>query len=139
MLLRLPLFLLVLVPVPVPVLVLLPLRVVVVMWSLLPSLLLVFLLWSLRQPLQTPNSTQSQVCKGKLWTSTLTEPLQLLTYFKNGNAASGGSSQALACHWPGMPTEQEPVRQWCADLGSEGPAGPGNVTVHSLETTTARA
>ena len=43
--LRLPFFLLVLVLVPVPVLVLLLLRVVVVLWSPLPGLLLVFLLW----------------------------------------------------------------------------------------------
>ena len=31
--------------------------------------------------------------------STLTEPLQLLTYFENGNAVPWGSSQAHARHW----------------------------------------
>ena len=36
-----------------------------------------------------------------------------------------------------MPAEQEPVRQWCDNLGSEGPAGPGDV--HCFETMTARA
>ena len=57
--------------------------------------------WSPRQPPQTLNSTRGQACKGMLCTSTLTEPVKLATYFKNGNEVAGGSSQAharcLAC------------------------------------------
>ena len=57
--------------------------------------------WSPRQPLLALETTAEKGAQGRLWTSTLTEPLQLLTYFKNGNAVSRGSSQAharcLAC------------------------------------------
>ena len=52
--------------------------------------------WSPRQPLQTLNSTRAQASKGRLCTSTLTEPVKLATYFKNGNEVAGGSSQAHA-------------------------------------------
>ena len=55
--------------------------------------------WSPRQPLQTLNSTRAQASKGRLWTSTLTEPVKLATYFKNGNEVAGGSSQAHARCW----------------------------------------
>jgi hypothetical protein len=55
--------------------------------------------WSPRQPLLALNSTRGQACKGRLCTSTLTEPLHLLTYFKNGNAVPGGSCQAHARRW----------------------------------------
>ena len=91
--------------------------------------------WSPRQPLQTLNSTRAQACKGRLCTSTLTEPVQLATYFKNGNAVAGGSSQAHARRWA-CPQSRSPRvnggRSWF-----EGPAGPGDV--RSLETTTVRA
>ena len=60
-----------------------------------------YVLSSPRQPLQTLNSTREQASKGRPCTSTLTETLQLATYFKNGNEVAGGSSQAharcLAC------------------------------------------
>ncbi len=46
--------------------------------------------WSLRQPLLALESTHREVCKGRLWISTLTEPLQLLTYFKAGIQSLGG-------------------------------------------------
>ena len=50
--------------------------------------------WSPRQPLLALESTRREAYKGKLWPSTLTEPLQLLTYFRRGNAVPGGSSHA---------------------------------------------
>ena len=75
--------------------------------------------WSPRQPLQTLNSTRAQASKGRLCTSTLTEPVQLATYFKNGNAVTGGVCSGSRTSL-GMPAEQEPARQWCADLGSRG-------------------
>ena len=91
--------------------------------------------WSPRQPLQTLNSTRAQASKGRLCTSTLTEPVKLATYFKNGNAVPGGSAQArarcLAC-----PQSRSPHVNG-ADFGADGPAGPWNN--RSLETTTARA
>jgi len=55
--------------------------------------------WSPRQPLLALETTAEKGAQGRLWTSTLTEPLQLLTYFKNGNAVSRGSSQAHARCW----------------------------------------
>ena len=91
--------------------------------------------WSPRQPLQTLNSTREQASKGRLCTSTLTETLQLATYFKNGNAVAGGSSQAharcLAC-----PQSRSP-RVNGADFGAEEDLQPWKN--RSLETTTARA
>ena len=36
--------------------------------------------WSLRQPLLALETTAEKGAQGRLWTSTLTEPLQLLTY-----------------------------------------------------------
>ena len=40
---------------------------------------------------QYPNVT-GWGTQGRLWTSTLTEPVKLATYFKNGNAVTGGSA-----------------------------------------------
>ena len=91
--------------------------------------------WSPRQPLQTLNSTRAQASKGRLCTSTLTETLQLATYFKNGNAVTGGSAQARARRWA-CPQSRSPHVNG-ADFGADGPAGPWNN--RSLETTTARA
>ena len=91
--------------------------------------------WSPRQPLQTLNSTRAQAYKGRLCTSTLTEPVKLATYFKNGNAVTGGSAQARARRWA-CPQSRSPHVNG-ADFGAEGPAGPWNN--RSLETTTARA
>ena len=91
--------------------------------------------WSPRQPLLALESTRREACKGRLWTSTLTEPVKLATYFKNGNEVPGGSSQAharcLAC-----PQSRSP-RVNGADFRAEEPPGPWNN--RSLETTTARA
>ena len=91
--------------------------------------------WSLRQPLQTLNSTHAQACKGRLCTSMLTEPVQLVTYFKSRNAVTGGSAQAHACHWACPQSRSLHVNG--ADFGADGPAGLWNN--RSLETTTARA
>ena len=46
--------------------------------------------------LQALESTLEKGVQGRPWTSTLTEPVQLETYFKNGNEVPGGSSQAHA-------------------------------------------
>ena len=73
--------------------------------------------WSPRQPLQTLNSTRAQASKGRLCTSTLTEPLQLASYFKNGNAVTGGSAQARARRWA-CPQSRSP-RVNGADFGAE--------------------
>ena len=91
--------------------------------------------WSPRQPLLALETTAEKGAQGRLWTSTLTEPLQLLTYFKNGNAVSRGSAQARARRWA-CPQSRSP-RVNGADFGAEGPARPWNN--RSLETTTARA
>ena len=91
--------------------------------------------WSPRQPLQTLNSTRAQACKGRLCTSTLTEPVQLATYFKNGNAVTKGSAQARARRWA-CPQSRSPHVNG-ADFGAEGPARPWNN--RSLEMTMARA
>ncbi len=93
------------------------------------------MLSSPRQPLQTLNSTREQASKGRPCTSTLTETLQLATYFKNGNAVTGGSAQARARRWA-CPQSRSPHVNG-ADFGAEGPSGPWNN--RSLETTTARA
>ena len=73
--------------------------------------------WSPRQPLQTLNSTRAQACKGRLCTSTLTETLQLVTYFKNGNAVTGRSAQARARRWA-CPQSRSPHANG-ADFGAE--------------------
>ena len=91
--------------------------------------------WSPRPPLLALETTAEKGAQGRLWTSTLAEPLQLLTYFKNGNAVSSGSSQAHARCWA-CPQSRSP-RVNCPDFGADGPAGPWNN--RSLETTTARA
>ena len=91
--------------------------------------------WSPRQPLLALNSTCAQACKGRLWTSTLTEPVQLESYSKNWNGVSEGSCRAHACRRAGPQCRGLHVNG--ADLGAEGPAGPWNN--RSLETTTARA
>ena len=46
--------------------------------------------WSPRQPLLALNSTRGQACKGRLWTSTLTEPVQLESYSENWNGSLKG-------------------------------------------------
>ena len=94
-----------------------------------------YVLSSPRQPLQTLNSTRAQASKGRLCTSTLTETLQLATYFKNGNAVTGGSAQARARRWA-CPQSRSPHVNG-ADFGADGPARPWNN--RSLEMTTARA
>ena len=91
--------------------------------------------WSPRQPLQTLNSTRAQASKGRLCTSTLTEPVQLATYFKNGNEVAGGPAQARARRWA-CPQSRSPHVNG-ADFGADGPARPWNN--RSLEMTTARA
>ena len=91
--------------------------------------------WSLRQPPQTLNSTHGQACKGMLCTSTLTEPVKLATYFKNGNEVAGWSAQAHARRWA-CPQRRSP-RVNGADFGAEEDLQPWNN--RSLETTTARA
>ena len=91
--------------------------------------------WSPRQPLQTLNSTRAQASKGGLCTSTLTEPVKLATYFKNGNEVAAGPAQARARRWA-CPQSRSPHVNG-ADFGADGPAGPSNN--RSLETTTARA
>ena len=92
--------------------------------------------WSPRQPLLALESTRREACKGRrrLWTSTLTEPLQLESYFKNGNEVPRGSCQAHARRWACLHSRSPRVND--ADLHQE-PAGPWNN--RSLETTTARA
>ena len=76
--------------------------------------------WGLRQPLQTLNSTRAQASKGRLCTSTLTEPVKLAIYFKNGNEVAAWGVFSGSRTLFGMPAEQEPARQSCADLGSRG-------------------
>ena len=46
--------------------------------------------WGLRQPLLALETTAEKGTQGRLWMSTLTEPLQLLTYFKSRNVVLGG-------------------------------------------------
>ena len=83
--------------------------------------------WSPRQSLQALGSTPEKGVQGMLRTSTLTEPVKLETYFKNGNVVPGGSSRARARHRAcaqsrrprvnGVPTlqnEDESLRPWQA-------------------------
>ena len=55
--------------------------------------------WSLRKPLLALENTCREVCRGMICISTLTEPVQLLTHFKNWNAVPGGSSQPHTHCW----------------------------------------
>ena len=52
-----------------------------------------------RQPLLALESTPEKGVQGRPWTSTLTERVKLLAYFKNGNEVPRGSSQAHARRW----------------------------------------
>ena len=71
--------------------------------------------WSPRQPLLALEITPEKGVQGRLWTSTLTEPVKLPTYFKSGNEVPGGVFSGSHTS-PGMSAEQEPACQWCADL-----------------------
>ena len=63
--------------------------------------------WSPRQPLLALESTRREAYKGTLCTATLTKPLQLESYFKNGNAVPGWSSQPHA-HRRACPESRSP-------------------------------
>ena len=79
---------------------------------------ILYVLFSLRTALQALNSTHGNsksIC-GRLWKSTLTEPVKLESYFENANEVSEGSSGAHACCRAGLQGRNPRIHG--ADLGA---------------------